>query len=145
MGDRTGSGAPWHLWVIGVIGFLWSGMGAFDYFMTQTNNEIYLAQFTPAQLEFFTGFPLWLNALWAIAVWGGVIGAVLLLLRNRLAAPVFLLSFLSMAITAIHNFGFANGYEIMGSVGAGFTGLIFLVALFLVLYSRAMARSGVLN
>ena len=28
--------APWHLWVVGVVGFLWSAMGALDYVMTQS-------------------------------------------------------------------------------------------------------------
>ena len=145
MGDRTGSGAPWHLWVVGVVGLLWGAMGAFDYMMTQTHNEQYLAEFTPEQLAFFTGFPGWIVTTWAIAVWGGVLGVILLLMRNRLAALVLLVSFLAMLITAIHNFGFANGYEIMGMFGAVFSAVIFFVSLFLAMYSRALAHSGVLK
>ena len=60
--------APWHLWAVGIVGLLWSGMGAFDYLMTQTENESYMAQFSPEQLEFFYGFPTWTVAFWAIAV-----------------------------------------------------------------------------
>lgn len=138
---------PWHLWVIGILAVLWNAGGAFDYLMTQTQNEGYMSQFTPEQLEFFYGFPAWLVAFWAIAVWGGVLGAVLLLLRKRLAVPVFLVSFLSMVVTTFHNYFLSNGLEVMGGEPAGiiFSVLIFIFALFLYLYSKAMAGRGVLT
>jgi hypothetical protein len=135
---------PWHLWAVGVLGFLWDSMGAFDYLMTQTQNESYMSRFTPEQLEFFYGFPAWLVAFWAIAVWGGLLGTILLLLRKRLAAPVLLASFLAMVVTAIHNFFLSNGLEVMGGAGAAFSVLIFAFALFLWLYARAMVQRGVL-
>ena len=81
---------PWHLWVIGIVALLWNLVGAYDYLMTQTENAAYMGRFTAEQLEYWYGFPTWVVASWAIAVWGGVLGAVLLLLKKRLAAPVFL-------------------------------------------------------
>ena len=135
---------PKHLWVIGIVTLLWNAMGAFDYLMTQTLNESYMSQFTPEQLEFFTGFPSWVVALWAIAVWGGVLGSILLLLRKSLAVTVFTVSFVSMLITAIQNYAFSNAIEVTGMFGLMFSVVIFLVALGVVLYSRAMRKRGVL-
>jgi hypothetical protein len=135
---------PRHLWVVGTLGLLWDSMGAFDYLMTQTQNASYMSQFTPEQLEFFYGFPTWVVAFWAIAVWGGVLGTALLLLRKRLAAPVLLASFLAMVVTSIHNFLLSNGLEVMGGTGMAFSLMIFIVALGLWLYARAMAERGVL-
>lgn len=136
---------PVHLWIIGVVALLWNAMGAFDYVMTQTHNEAYLEAFSEEQLAFFNGFPAWLVAFWALAVWGGVVGSLLLLLRKHAASAVFGLSFGSMLVTTVHNFGFANGAEIMGSGGMVFSAVIFAISLALVFYSRAMARSGVLR
>ena len=51
----------------------------------------------------------------------------------------------SMVVTAIHNFGFANGLEILGTFGAVFTLVILVIAVALVAYARAMARRGVLT
>jgi hypothetical protein len=135
---------PKHLWVVGILAVLWDGMGVFDYLMTQTQNEAYMSNFTPEQLEFFNNFPSWVVFFWAIAVWGGLAGAVLLLMRKKLAVPVLLTSFLCMVVTAIHNFFIANGLEVMGAAGAIFSLVIFLVALGLWLYARAMAQRGVL-
>ncbi len=140
----TTESRPWHLWLVGILGFLWNLVGAFDYFSTQTRSESYMSQFTPGQLEYFYGFPAWVVAFWAVAVWGGVLGALLLLLRKRLAAGVLLVSFLAMIVTSIHNFFLSNAIEVLGGPGLAFTVLIFGVALGLWLYARAMAGRAVL-
>jgi hypothetical protein len=137
--------APRHLWVIGILALLWSAMGAMDFVMTQTKNEMYMSGFTPEQLTFFYGFPAWVVAAWAIGVWGGVIGALLLLFRRRLAVWVFLASLLAVVITTFHNFLLSNGMEIMGDAfSLILTALIFLFALGLFLYARAMHKRSVL-
>jgi hypothetical protein len=136
---------PRSLWIVGVLALLWNLVGANDYLMTQTQNETYMAQFTPEQLEFFYGFPTWLVAAWAIAVWGGVLGSVALLLRKAWAVPVFVVSLLAMTITAIWNYGFDDGMEVVGGgFELAFTVVIFVVQLLLVLYARRMRDRGVL-
>ena len=136
--------APKHLWIIGVVTLLWNAMGAYDYLMTQTRNEAYMARFDQAQLDYFYGFPVWFEFFWALAVWGGVLGSVLLLLRKRAAVGVFAVSFVSMVVTTVYSFGLSNGREVMGATGFVFTLVIFAVALGLVLYSQAMRRRSVL-
>jgi hypothetical protein len=135
---------PWHLWVIGIIGFLWNAMGCLDYVMTETQNEGWMAQFTPEQLEFFYGLPTWVVACWAIAVWGGLAGCVLLLLRKSLALWAFAASLLGSVLTTIHNFGMSNGLEVMGAAGAVFGAIIQLIAVGLLLYAWQTTRRGVL-
>jgi len=144
MAETQATRTPRHLWVVGIVALLWNLMGAGDYVMTQTKNEAYMGQFTPEQLEFFYGYPAWLVAFWAIAVWAGVLGAVVLLLRKKLAFPVLLISFLCMVVTTIHNYGFAGAADIVGGTGAFFSAVIFIVALLLVIYARSMAKKGVL-
>ena len=61
-----------------------------------------------------------------------------------LAVPVLVVSLLCMVVTAIHNYGFAGGADIVGGVGLFFSAVIFVVALALVIYARSMARKGVL-
>ena len=143
--DNSKISTPWHLWLIGIFALLWSGMGALDYVMTQTRNEGYMSNFTPEQLEFFYGFPVWVIATWAIAVWGGIVGALLLLMRMRIATWVFLVSLICMVFTAIHNYVFSNGFEVIGDpFSLGFTAAIFLFALGFYLYSMMMRNRGVL-
>jgi hypothetical protein len=137
---------PKHLWIIGIVSLLWNGMGAFDYLMTQTRNAAYMGQFTPEQLEYYYGFPAWAVSAWAIAVWGAVLGSILLLARRRLAVPVFAVSLVAMVVTTIYNFALSDGLAIMDGVGPLiFSIMIFLVAVGLLVYARAMAGRGVLR
>lgn len=141
----TTKSTPWHLWAVGVFALLWSAMGAMDYVMTQTRNEAYMSNFTPEQLTFFYGFPAWVIATWAIAVWGGVVGAILLLLKRNYAVWVFLASLVAMVMTSIQNFVFSDGLEVMGDpFSLGFTAAIFLLAVVFYLYARAMQQRNIL-
>ena len=136
---------PWHLWAVGVLALLWSAMGAYDYLMTETRNEAYMSRFTPEQLEFFYGFPNWVVSLWAIAVWGGVLASIFLLLRKGFTAEIYLVSLVAMVITALWNYLFAGGLAVSGAFGLAFTVIIFVLSLLLYLYARAMRTKGVLR
>ena len=89
--------APVHLWIVGILAVLWNAVGCFDYFATQSQMESYMSQFTPEQLEYFYGFPAWVDACWAIAVWGSLLGSLLLLVRKAWAVWLFGLAILGMA------------------------------------------------
>jgi len=66
-------------------------------------------------------------------------------MRKKLAAGVFLVSFLSMVVMTIYNLGLSNGLEHMGDpFSLVLTALIFLFALLLYLYAKAMKNRGVL-
>jgi len=136
--------APWHLWVIGVIALLWNAIGAMDYIMTETKNQSYMSGFTPEQLAFFYALPAWVVSAWAIGVWGGVLGSLLLLFRRSFAVWVLLASLLGIIVTAFHNYVLSNGMSVMGRAGAILFAAIFLVSLGLYLYARAMNKRRVL-
>ena len=137
---------PWHLWVVGILAVLWNLMGVYDYLMTETRNEAYLSNFTAEQLEYFTSFPAWVVATWAISVWGSLIASVLLLLRKKIARDVFLLVLVTMAITFLYNFVLSSGLEVMGdAVSLAFTGLVVVVAILLYVYARRQAAADVLT
>jgi len=138
--------APWHLWLVGVLALLWNGVGAFDYVMTETRNATYMSSFTPEQLAYFYGFPKWVIAAWALSVWGGVLGSVLLLLRKRWAGPVFGVSLATMLMTFVHNFVLTDGLAIMGEGSAlAFSALIVVIGVALLAYARRLVRTGVLR
>lgn len=141
--DRVAT--PKHLWIVGILSFLWNAMGAVDYVMTETHNEAYMGQYSPEQLEHFYSFPTWFIAFWAIAVWGSLIGSALLLLRIRWAGAAFFVSLLAMAVTTVYNYVLTDGAALMGVAGTIFTVVIWVVGIFLLLYSRAMCKRGVLR
>ena len=143
--NENAAKTPVHLWIVGIVTLLWNAMGAFDYLATQLKLESYMSQFTPGQLDYFYGFPAWMVAAWAIAIWASLFGSLSLLLRKAWAVWLFGAAIAGMAISTIYNFVLSNGLEIMGTTGAVFTAVIWVIALLVFFYARAMARRGVLR
>ncbi len=138
--------APWHLWVVGAASLVWNSFGAMDFMMTETRNPAYLKALTPAQLDFFLGFPAWVVTTWGIAVWGGVLGSLLLLLRRRQAFHLFLASALCIILTDLHNLVLSDGMKVMGGAGQlVFAAVILAVGALLVVYARGSTQRGVLR
>lgn len=138
---------PWHIWVIGIITLLWNTGGFYDFVMMQTQNQNYLAGLPQVQRDFFHQFPIWAHITWAIGVIGAVLGSVLLLLRRAWAVPVFAASLAGMVATTIHNLFVASpsALDLMGMGAVIFSIMIFVVAVGLWLYARAMRTGGILR
>lgn len=141
-----GTPASKLFWVIGVLALLWNSFGCLDYTMTQTRNQAWLDQFTPEQLAFVDSYPAWAVAAWAFGVWGGAVGSLLLLLRKRLAAPVYLVSLAGAVVSHVYYLFLSNGREMMGGgIGAWlFPIVIIAIAAGLYAYARAMTTKQVL-
>jgi hypothetical protein len=135
---------PVHLWIIAVLALLWNLMGAFDYLATKLELEFYMSQFSPEQLAYFYGFPAWAVAGWAFGVWGAVAGSAGLLLRRKWSVWAFAVSLAGMLVSSIYTLGLSEGAAMMGAGGVIFTAVIWVVAIFLLVYARAMANRGVL-
>jgi hypothetical protein len=134
-----------HLWIVGILALLWNAMGAWGYTMTMTKNEAAMSEYTPEQIEYAYSMPTWAVACYATAVWFGVLGSLLLLLRKRLAAPVFVVSFIAMVATMVWNHILTSARDVMGDSALAFGAAIFVVALLLAIYSRKMCAKGVLR
>jgi hypothetical protein len=98
------SRAPWHLWAVGLVGLLWNAYGGFDYFMSKTRGDAYLQSvgMTPEQIAHLNAMPAWMTVVWAVGVWGALLGAVLLLLRSRYAVPVFVASLVAYVLSLVY-------------------------------------------
>lgn len=71
---------------------LFEGFGAYGYLVHVTTDPNRLPI---DQRDLVLAMPVWMNMAYAIAVWTGLVGAILLLMRRRLAAPLLLVSLLA--------------------------------------------------
>ena len=88
-------------WIVAIAGLIWNLMGSMNYIM-QTNPET-VAQMPDVYQMIINGRPSWATAGFAIAVFGGSVGCILLLLRKNVAVPVFMLSLAGIVLTVIHD------------------------------------------
>lgn len=133
----------WY-WIICVIGLVWNCGGAFDFIMTLTENEAYLSQIPEETMDYYRSLPGWLVIPWALAVWGGFLGWLMMLLRQRWAVSLFIASFVGMAV----NFGywiFTGGLSLMPQAAVIMTGAIMVFAAFAIWYSREHKNKGTLR
>ena len=149
MSDAQGAitpGRPWHLWVVGILGGLWSAIGVLSFMLTQMNVEAVMSGFPPQQRAYFESFPVWAVAFWAIGVFGGVIGCLLLLLKHRIAFPVLLASVIGTVVSSLGGLFLLGGMEVMRETGGlGLTVVPIIFAAVLASYARAMSKKGVLR
>lgn len=138
-------GPPRSFWIISVVFLIWNLLGLMAFVMQVTMSEAALAALPEAQQELYRNTPSWVNIAFAVAVIGGTLGCVLLLMRKSLAGPVFLASLLGVLAQLFHIFILSPALEVMGAGSAVMPSLVIAGALFLVLYSRKSVSAGWLS
>lgn len=142
MDNRT----PVHLWIVAILATIWNAFGCFDYLMTQTRNAQYLAHFTDPQRVYFESFPIWMEAAWALGVWGGLAGSLLLLARSRYAVAAFAVSLAGLAISTVYQYVLNSPPpEMMTGAMVAMNAVIWAVAIGLLVYAMRMRGRGVLR
>ena len=128
-------GVHWSFWAIGAVALIWNALGSMNYIM-QMNPDT-LADYPEAARTLVEGRPAWATGAFAIAVFGGALGCLLLLLRKSAAYYVFIASLIGVIVTNIHTLGVTGSTEIwVGSL------MSLVVAAFLLWYSKMTERKG---
>lgn len=136
---------PWHLWLVGGLLFLWNGLGVWQWLQQVTHDPGYWSSLTEIEANYLKAVPLWTDVAYGVAVWGGLIGAVLLLLHRRAAVLVFVLALIGLIADLTYVHLLSNGREVMGTFGTIFGAVLVLILIGQVVYSDAMRRRGVLH
>lgn len=87
--------APAWFPLAAIAAVLFEGFGAYSYLVHVTTDPNSL---TIDQRDLVLAMPVWMTGAYAVAVWTGLGGALLLLMRRRLAAPLLLVSLVSALI-----------------------------------------------
>jgi hypothetical protein len=138
MNDGTTRGVHWSFWVIGAIALIWNGLGAVNFLVQMSPDSI--SAYRESERLIIDGRPLWATAAFAVAVFGGTIGGLLLLLRRSVAFYLFAASLLGVLVTMLHTL--SSGIEFgLGEI-LGIILMPVVVAAFLAWYSTLAQRKG---
>ena len=133
-------------WIISIIALLWNIMGVSRYLMQAYKTESFRAEFTETQLALIDSTPAWLTGVFAIAVFAGLLGCLLLLLRKKLATPLFAISLLAVLVQMGYSWFGTNTIELFGTVnGIVMPLIVIVIALFLYMYSKKAAKKGLIS
>ena len=86
---------PAWFWAAAGVALLFEAFGCYMYIGQVSIDR---ATLPLDQRAIWDATPMWMVAAFATAVWVGLVGAVLLLLRRKLAVPVLLLSLIAMFV-----------------------------------------------
>lgn len=134
--------APWYLWLVGIFALLWNGFGVFLWYGTSFMTDTFLEGVPATTREYVAGLPLWSTITWGLGVVAGALGALLLLLRNKLAVPAFVLSLIGAVTNTMVYF---TNPPPEGFFNPMLTGFIIGYAIFEVWFAHAMKRRGAIS
>jgi len=141
MNDETVGGVHWSFWAIGAVTLIWNVLGVINFFM-QMNADA-LASFPESHRAIVESRPAWATGAFAIAVFGGALGCLLLLLRKRAAYYLFIASLLGVVVQLIHTLGIAS--STIGFSPFEISTIILMplvIAAFLIWYSKWAGSKG---
>lgn len=133
----------WHLWIVGILSLLWNGFGCFDFTMTATRNAAYLEPYPQEMLDYWFAMPWWMWAIWVVGVFGGLLGAIALLLRSAWSVRLFAASLLAAAISMGVNMTASDAPKMEGA--EMFPIIIIGIAALQLVYSYWQMKRGVLR
>jgi hypothetical protein len=136
--DEKAVGVRWPFWTISVIALIWNVMGVINFFV-QMNPEV-VSAYRESEQAIIVGRPVWATAAFAIAVFGGAIGCLLLLLRKSVANYLLIASLLGVIVTMIHTLGVGIDFGIGEIIGIILIPLV--VATFLIWYAKRAESRG---
>lgn len=131
-------------WIISVLLLLWNLSGAMAYISQVTMTVEDLQAMPENQRALFEAIPAWVTSAFAIAVWGGSLGCIVLLLRKKLATPILMVSFAAILVQFFYTFALADTLQVMGAGSLGLPIAIIAIGAYGVWFSRQSAAKGLL-
>ena len=121
---------------------LWNLLGCLAFFSDLRLSPEDLAELPEAQQALYAARAGWAIAATAIAVFGGALGSIGLLLRKKWAFPVFALSLLGILVQDFGLFVLADGMRLAGPVAVVMQAIVLAIGIGLVLLSRKGIARG---
>ena len=128
--------------VVAVLALLWNLLGCLAFFSDLRISPEDLAKLPEAQQALYAARPGWAVAATALAVFGGALGSIGLLMRKRWALPVFVLSLLGILVQDFGLFVLADGASLAGTVAVVMQAVVLAVGIALILLSRKGIARG---
>lgn len=128
---------------IAILLVLWGLAGCASFYFHVTYGADMDPKATDWDRAFFAALPGWLNIVYAVAVGGGLLGSIALLMRSKLATLLYILSLIAVIV----QFGYVLGAtDLIAHKGAAatvpFPLFIAVVAVFQVWFAKRAERRG---
>lgn len=132
-------------WIIAIIALVWNAMGVMAYLAQAYMTDDAKALLPEAQRELYENVPAWATAAFAIAVFGGLLGSIALILKKKWAISIFLISLFGIIVQMVYNFFLSDNMEVYGPGGYIMPIMVIIIGIFLYMYSKKAKSNGWIN
>jgi hypothetical protein len=133
---------PVWFWIVAIVAIVWNLMGVVSYISTVMTSPEAIAAMPQAEQALYNNTPIWATSAFAIAVFAGVAGSVLLLLRKSIAFPVFGISLAGIIIQMSYWLLMTNSIAVYGPGGVTMPIMVIIIGIFLVWFSSMAKAKG---
>ncbi len=141
MQTQTVASRPPAYWLVAILALVWNLIGVAMFYIQVTMDDTRLAGLTELQRQVYQATPAWVNVAFAFAVFGGLLGAIGLLVRRRWAVTMFGISLLALLVQFLGAYLVTPAWAAYGAAGLAMPLLLLVIAAFLWSYARrALAR-----
>jgi hypothetical protein len=134
------------LLTVGILGLAWNIFGTYQFIgsVNATSESLMAMGMSEAQAMVMTKYPLWMTIAFAIGVFGGLIGSILLLLKKAISEKIFLASLFGYIVLYIGDI--TEGiFAAIGKSQVIILTTVVALAFGLWLFARAYRKKGLLN
>ncbi|MGB1170109.1 MAG: hypothetical protein ACPG4G_08535 [Flavobacteriaceae bacterium] len=127
-------------WLISTLALIWNLIGVFNYLTQAFMTDEILASLPQDQQLMYQEVPAWVTAAFALAVFSGTIGAVLMLLKKKIATTFFILSFIGIISQMSYGLLLDENTDSYGPMGLLMPFMIISIGGYLIWYSKKAAE-----
>ena len=142
MSDELSTKTPRSYYLTSGFALVWNLLGVGAYISQVTMTPDSLSALPEATRVLLEGRPEWATAAFAIAVNGGALGCVLLLLRKAIALPVLVASFAGVLVQMYQSVFMANSIEVYGPGGMIMPVSVLVIGAYLIWFSMDAKKKG---
>jgi len=141
---QSNSVSKWHK-VIAIMAIIWNLLGVGAYLKKAYTTDETIMLLPEAERALYLNIPAWYTAAFAIAVFAGFVGSILLLMNKKIASNLLTLSLLGVFVQMYFHFFLSNAMDVYGLGSAVMPVLVIVIAVFLVWHVRNLQAMGKLS
>ena len=112
--ETTSAKVPTSFWIVSIIFLLWNLMGVMSFYMHVFISDEAIAALPEAEAAMYAEYPLWTDIAFAVAVIGGLLASIGLLMRQKGVRFLASISLVAIIIQMTHNVFFTSAMEVYG-------------------------------
>jgi hypothetical protein len=131
---------PIWFWVVAVLLLLWNLVGVANFIAQLTITEEALQDMPEVDRNFIGNYPVWTFVAFGIAVFGGVLGSIALLLKKKIAKQLFIASLIGIVVQFSYSLSIALSMKVYVARIVGMAILLIGIGIFAIRLSKNGAK-----